>query len=602
MKKVGIIFLVLFFAVPIVIAQESNETNNLDNIEKAYQCLRDQIDDKETSSLSLGEAIFSTLALGKQEKLEDRIEQDKKGECWPKPTCKLKETAQVLLAYDSINKDTDEIESWLISKNDSSTELTWFLQIDIQQHVPATCTLKYKGVDRTINIGEDMKLTGNPGTCFSVTSTGFWLKIQNSCLDETFQISCDQDFITSLLYQKQGSSTIFISPETHSASSSGTTEEEVSAKCFKTGSSCDYEGSLWAAVALEKAGQDASAFAPYLLALAEDNKKLFPATFLFILTDGNDQFSEIVQSQKQEKFWQAPTSKYNKFYDTALALLALQGESSIESDDAKSYLLEIQTPKGCWNNNNIKDTAFLLYAGWPEEITGGVILPGSGPGLESCESAGYSCEARFSCLEAEGTILENYDCPGLKKCCSVTIQELTCAERTGIICASNEECSGTVVSTPSEGSCCLASCQKIREENACVRLGGICASSCNLDNEEVTSDSCTDTSLICCISKTESTTKISSSTWIWIILLSVLIILVVLGIIYRNKLRLFLFKFKGRKRRPPVPGARRPPFPPAYGPPIRRIPQRTSPPVRRPASKTDKELDETLKKLREMSK
>ena len=108
---------------------------------------------------------------------------------------------------------------------------------------------------------------------------------------------------------------------------------------------------------------------------------------------------------------------------------------------------------------------------------------------------------------------------------------------------------------------------------------------------------------LCCIIKSGSS---GGGFWVWAIVLGILIILVVLGIIYRRKLQLMFFKMRsGRGRR--EPGGGRPSMPPMgmrRPMPIRRPPIRgtSRTPTRRTPSKTDKELDETLKKLKEISK
>jgi len=618
MKKIGVVILLIALVVfSFAIAQEDNETTPEDppetsseGIELAYQCLSDIIDNKDQSELSLQEAVFSTLALGSHSKLTARIEdhKDDSEACYgASGVCTLKDTAQVLLAYDRINRNTADIESWLLSKNGSSSDLTWFLEMDISQHIASSCEITYDDSSHTVEINDDMTLSGNPGSCFTIHPIGFfWLRVKESCLEKTFRISCDEDFITTLLYQKTGSPTIFVSPTTHSAVGLGTTEEKINSLCFKTSGSCDYEGSLWSAIALDQTSQSISAFLPYLLALTEDNKKFFSSTFLYIVTGGNDQFSEITQSQKQDQYWEAPASPYKRFYDSALALLALQ--SGTEADNARSYFLEIQTPEGCWNNNNIRDTGFLLYAGWPKTVAGESNVGGGT--IEFCEDAGVGyCGSTFGCLDTGGTIFESYDCPGLEKCCSLPLVAPPCFEQSGELCSANEQCSGTVTQS-FEGSCCLGTCEELPELNGCDLIGGVCSSSCDPDSEEQTFDSCSDSNSVCCVSKTP---KKKSSVWLWVFIFSILIILVILAIIFRHRIQLWWIKFrhkrKGKKGPPSGVVSRRPPYPPPLG--IRRtIPHRRPPPQRAPPkaypprakTKIDHELEETLKKLREMSK
>ena len=216
-----------------------NSNENLQGIDKAYQCLKDEIEKK--SSLSLEEAIFSVLALGSNSKSVSKIEDEKKsGEnCWPKAGCKLVETSQVLLAYDKIGKDTKGIKDWINSKKKTAGDLTWYLEIDIQNHEASSCKVKYDNSERTITVNNDLTLSGSGGSCLSVSSNGYWLKINNDCLEKEFEINCKDDFITSLLYQRGASGTLYVSSETHSAPSLGATKEKVNSYCFNSGGNND---------------------------------------------------------------------------------------------------------------------------------------------------------------------------------------------------------------------------------------------------------------------------------------------------------------------------------------------------------------------------
>lgn len=611
MKKLGVLLLILL--IPLAMAVGGNETK----IEKAYSCLEKQLETK--NSFALEEGVFGLLSLGEKEKLKQSIESQKNTNCWPSPSCKLEDTAKVLLAYLSINEPTDAIESYLILKNASATGLTWFLMIDIEQHVPATCAISYQGSSHTIDINDNMKLSGNPGGCLSIDSSGYWLEVRQDCLDKKFEISCDgtdfSNFITTLFYKKSGSNAIYISPNTHSAPTAGTTEEEISARCFKTASSCDYEGSLWTALALQEAGKDISPYIPYLTALAEDNQKFFPDAFLHILTgrSGTEHYTKIIDSQIQERYWQAPNTANNRFYDTALALLAFQGVSSTEADNARAYLLETQTPDGCWNNNNFRDTAFLLYAGWSTQTTPGAPPPSTG-GSPDCETEGNYCGSFSACTNAGGDLLNDYDCPVIGEyCCSAPLIEQTCTEKGGVICPAGKQCAGAST-TSLEGSCCLDFCEDLTAPpttNECESQGGSCYPSSCTKNEEELSAACTISTDFCCKSKTTTPSEEGSSLWIWITLLIILIILVVLGIVFRKKLQVLKFKFKKRKGGIKTSPAH-PKRPPSFGPPIRPMSQRPrpvgAPPARQPRpqrkrpSKIDKEMEETLRKLREIGK
>ena len=601
------------FIISIIIPLVSADTNQTtDKVSKAYQCLQNSVNNKTSSQLSLQEAAFSILALGNNDKSKQKLDSENNTvnsnqTCFPRSSCTIKDTAQALLAYKELNRNTDKIENYLISKKASATGLHWFLEIDIENHQPASCTIKYPGNDQTISIGEDMKISGSPGSCLSIVQSEYWLEISQSCLDTTFEISCSGDFsgsfITTLLYQQESSETLFISPNTHSAPSSGTTSESIQSKCLKTSAECDYEGTLWAAVALDQAGKDIASFIPYLNAFTLNHESLFPSAFLYKLTSGQDHYTNLVQSQRNSQYWNAPTSPYNKFYDTALAMFSLQGTSALELTNAKTYLLNVQDSTGCWNNNNLRDTAFLLYSGWPDSSSTGGTGTGTGTGgtTELCESASpaYSCESSIlACEDAGGDYLQNYDCLGSLICCSIALQEQTCSSLNGDICTASEDCSGRTISSV-EGSCCVegsCSARSTNTINECEDAGNICQSSCASDQTETT-DLCTDNGDVCCADKTTSSSGIS--TWIWIFL--ILIVLVVLAIVFRRRLQMFMFRRKSNSNSMSSNSSsipiHRPPFPPS-SPMQPRSPQL----LHRQPTQADKEMEETLRKLRDMGK
>ncbi|PIN90764.1 hypothetical protein COU60_00270 [Candidatus Pacearchaeota archaeon CG10_big_fil_rev_8_21_14_0_10_34_76] len=615
MKKSGVLVAITFILFVSSVLAQSNETSG---VEKAYQCLQDRFDDSDESSLALSEGIFGILALGSNSKLLNAITDEEKNNCWPSSGCRLKETAQVVLAYDRINKDTSQIEEYLISKNATATGLNWFLLIDIENHAPASCTITYSGASHTISVEEDMKISGNPGSCLRITPEGYWLSIEDNCIDRNFDVSCDGDFgnfITTLLYKKSGSDVMYVSSTTTSTPAGGEKTEHVNARCFRTGSSCDYEGSLWTALALQKTGHDVSAYTPYLIALSEDNKMFFSDALLYILKKGDEQFASIIQSQKNSQYWQAPNTPYNKFYDTSLGMLALQGSSSLELNNAKDYLLAIQDKNtGCWNNNNLRDTAFILYSGWPKNLgfsgTGNENQTGNGTsgGSQLCEPT-YSCSSYNQCADAGGSIIDRTCSAFSEYCCSVPVGiQATCTEQGGRICTSSQICEGNPTSS-SDGTCCIGQCipaPTTSDDNECEQAGGTCDNSC-LSSEEESSLSCSLSTDLCCVQKDEGSEE--SGSLLWIVILIILIILIALAIIFRRKLQVWWFKFKRRggiKSSPTTP--RRPPFQP---PILRRQVQpqnrpgqpqaRSSTPQNRPVSKLDQEMEETLRKLKEMS-
>lgn len=589
MKKEGAGFLLLALFLFLLIGSAIAEDTDSDKVAKAYSCLESKVKDK-CSSLSVEEQAFTVLSAGKCiSELEDKSD-DKK--CWPDSSCKLKDTSLAVLAFDRAGKSTDDAENWLLEQKKIPADLTWYLEIDANEQT--SCKITYGATEKTIKIGEDKKINTGAGTCLSLARDDYWLKIKDTCYETNFTISCDKDFKTALLYEKKTGATIYVSSKTNSASADGATEERVNAFCFKQGSSCDYEGSLWATLALAKTGHDVSKFLPYLIAMAEDNSKYFPSAFLYSITDYEDYFTGVINEQKND-YWKISGSSYSQFYDTALGLFALYGTNAEQIDTAKSYLLSNQDSEGCWSGN-IRDTGFILYAAWPKAIS----IP-SGGDIDYCEDAEYFCVSPLDCsLEDK---LNSFYCSGGDVCCKKESEEQTCSEKDGITCEENQKCTGLEVPASDTKSCCKGSCiTETDTKTECETEGYSCRASC-LDTEEEKSFDCK-TGKVCC---SESTTK-KSYWWLW--LLIILIILLVIAILLRNQLKIWLFRMKSGFKKGPAPSSSRPSFPPV--PPgmmprprprmMIQQPSRRPGPISRVISKTDKELEETLKKLKEMGK
>lgn len=593
----GLIILLILTTFSVLQAQTASEEQ--EKVDDAYACLIDRVDDR-CASLSTEEKIFTVLSANKC-KAELITDSSNNGECWPDPDCEIKTTAQAVLALDNVGVNTALAEAWLLSQNQTTTELFWYLEIESSE--ATTCTINYAGVSSNINIGEDKKISNNAGSCLVRAQDNYWLRISPTCYDHEFEISCNQKFLTTLLFRKSGSSTIYVSQDSSSASAGGITTEKVESLCFAENNACDYEDNLWASLVLDSLGEDISSYLPYLITLAEDNPRLLPEAFLYFITGDTQYKNSLLSEQKNNQWWM---ESGDKFYDTALALYPFQNENIQEKTDSKEWLLEIQDSSGCWDENNVKNTGFILASLWPRDFGDGNGVNG---GLPDCEDAGFYCTSTGNC---EGDIFAEYECTGLSVCCSIPPIQETCGEQNGQICSSNQRCSGgDTISTadllPGETCCVRGSCIAAPPASDCELNAGTCRTyGCN-DNEEEATYSCGFAGDTCCILKTK---RGGGTFWIWFFL--ILIVLVVIGIIFRDKLRNFLFRIKsGKSRRRPGPGPRpgpRPPPRPIHREPIpeRRILLPAQEPARRPVrrgrSKTEKELDTVLKKLKDLGK
>ena len=610
---------IFFMIVSVLVSAEDRideDSDEDERIDAAYECLQDSVGEDCKDLSQFEELAFSVLALGTSEGCDDKLlDLSKNEECWPKTGCKVKETAIAMLALENAGKNTDEIQAWLQNKTRPASNLEWFLQIESPE--ATTCSISY-GSSYTINIGADKKINTNAGACLSLAQGNYWLKINSDCLNKEYTISCNKEFETTLLYKKPDSSTIYVSQEVNAEVAGGETAEKVKYRCFG-GTTCDYEGSLWAALAIYENEDDIDEYLPYLEAFAEDNEKYFPEAFLYKITASESFFNSLLNDNFKTNFW--TTTVYTKFYNTALALLALQGQDPSQALAAKDYFLsaDVQDKDGCWKNANVRDTAFLLSVAWPESSGGGtgsecsndtdcrateecindVCVTSSN---ENCESKQGFCLSSISQCESIGGVGLTWDCPNLfQTCCSKNLQ--SCAGQEGEICDTGEECPfGSSIESSDSGTCCEEVCviKAEPEETECKIAGYNCKSVC-LDDEEEKPDLDCGGVRVCC---SASTSEPTSYWWVWILL--ILIIILIIAIIFRNKLRLLLFRMKSNFRKGPSPTQTRPSFPPSPGPNIMRsLPIR---PMVRPASRTmprigrDSEFEATLKKLKEMSK
>ena len=542
--------------------------------------------------LSTEEKIFTLLATGncKSELLDD----SDGDECWPDGECSIKTTAQAILALKQTGTNTNDAEDWLLEQVIDYTAIDWFLQVESSN--ATSCTVKYSGNEYSFGLNEDKTLNRNAGSCLTIYSD-YWFRISSSCYDEEFEISCENSFLTSLLYKRTSATTFYVSGQTNSASGSGSTRETVGSSCFEQNGVCNYEGTLWASTVLQYAKHNVTSYLPFLVSMAEENQQSLPESFLYTLTGSYK--NELLLRQQENKWW---TASGDRFYDTAVALLPFQKTELAEKTGAKAWLEEIQGEDGCWQGN-IRNTAFVLYSLW---LTSATIPDGVDVVLEDendCEDLGFYCSSGSVCSSIGGNILSNYTgCFGTNICCDKQEELETCAAQDGELCSSDEKCvdGDTVASSDSNSAkfCCVGgTCEE--EQTECELYDGYCKTSC-ADGEELSSYSC-DTG-VCCI--------VNQSNYLWMILLfSTLILLTGLGIVFRKKLKdLFLqiktkFKFS-KKKTTQSPKLSQTPSSRVYPGAVQRtiIPnQQTHAPVRKP-TRNQSEFDDILKKLKDIGK
>lgn len=603
MRKRVFVFSVLF----IILASSIILAEDRALVDKAYTCLEGKVSGK-CSSLNLEEQSFSLLALAYKSSIQSECKSsilalsDSKG-CWPKAGCKLRDTALATLALNYAGQDTTPSENWLLNQTKTPTDILWFLEVDASD--ATSCTVKYdtsNSTSTTILMSSDKKLSlSGSGACLSLANGGYWLQISPSCLSKTFRISCDKDFSTALVYKKSNSDIWYVSSKTQQAGAGTETSNQAVSQCFAQGGDCNYEGSLWAALALQSK-TSITPFLPYLISSAPDNQQYSPYAFLNRIAATTEFESTLKGVQNPAGFWDIG-SGYGRNYDTALSVLGLaanSGDSEVQA--ARDWLQTVQGSDGCWAST--KDTAFILYSAWRKDAaTGG----GGTVSVDYCTQHNYFCMSSQECGDAGGQLLDNFACEdGVSICCSKDVQKQLCSDKGGITCSSDKTCSGSLVSAQDTDRCCVDGTCTTPVTPGCEINHFTCKSTCS-STEEVKSGTENDcpNNQICCGPVTKST----SYWWIWILV--ILIVLAVVAIIFRNQLRVFFFKFKNKGGKPSPVQQTRPPFPPSSfsrpGPSFPRAmprptPQQAQARPQASRSKTDSELDETLKKLKEMSK
>ncbi|MFH1249257.1 MAG: hypothetical protein V1660_03835 [archaeon] len=640
MRNIKLVFLcvTLFLILNIfasVASAATNETEQKEKVNQAYNWISNSVRDK-FKSLSVEDMTFSLLATAYDDGLATEAREalaskkSSSSECWPDSSCSTKDTALAVFSLSRIGVDTSQSEEWLMMQNGTPLDLVWYMQMDTQES--ANCTLSYDTYSYNVTLNNKKKLNKAIGACLSLSYGNYWLKVSSACYGKEFGVSCDKDYVTSLFYQKPGSTTVYISSDTKRESAGNEVKLKISSVCLKRDGNCDYESTAWAALALLK-NHDISVFLPYLVGYSDNNAKLLPNAFLFALTGQEDYANALLASQKKAGYWQAESTAYNKYYDTALAMLALQDYSSDKKETTKAWLLSEQVKNGenigSWQGSK-KDTAFILFSTWPKEAS---YLPDREELI--CEDYGYYCEKSYNC-DFENRI-DGYTCGSLDVCCNQKYQEevRSCNEMGGFICdyALNQICEGDTKSSL-DGTCCMGYCKPQEQISSCEENDRVCRSSC-IEGETESSYDCANGD-ICCESSGAGT-PLKKSKWGLIIFLLILILIVagVAAFLFRDKIK---DKFKKKPRffpsGGPPSGLSSRPMPPRFMPssqPIRGMgpvgpirpnspfmpPQQQFPQARIPPAsnsmppqnklfslkktKTDKELEDTLQKLKNIS-
>lgn len=585
MKKVGVVLILAFllFTSLVLAEDETTEFEKIDSyeekIEKAFTCLEDKVGPNCEDADTVQELALTILAGPENvynkcvRELKEKESKDHFGS--------IRDTALAILALKHAGQSITNYVEWILNQGEYSNELTWYIQQD--SSTETECTLKYDNYKIDFSTTENKKIIGenNFGSCLDLTSSKYWLKVEPHCYEEEFLISCEDEYIISLLYQNENTlNTFFVSEETITAPPTIEREFTINSKCFREGNgNCEFEDNLWAIYALRVAGKDIEEYLPYLLSSAISNEEYLSLSIIYLINPNyGDPDKELISLQKSGNFWEAEKTRYNRYYDTALALLSLSSTST-QFENAKEWLLNSQDKEGCWGES-IQNTAIILWA--LEQREGQAIYEDT-----YCKDQGYFCILNELCSKENE--LNEYHCPGTSYvCCEEEVQE-SCEDLNGKVCEYGTVCSGREVETTDTDNCCTSNCIKeAEEEYDCEEEGYYCKSFC-LESQEETDDYTCQSNKVCCMPKT---IEQKDPWWLWALAIGIIVLMILIIFIYREKLKVALFKIKtklnngkGKSGSNIGPSSGQPPFPPFPGapsspqkPPYNNFPQRGLPP------------------------
>lgn len=643
MKKL-VIGVVVFLSVMLfaVLASAAIEGEN-EKVNQAYLCLENKVNESSCNLLTLEQKLFSFLAIGKclNETLNDA---SANLTCWPSSGCQIKPTAQAVFSLTGVSGvNLDNAIAWLKSKNATATDLVWLLEVETSE--AANCTLTVDSVNTDIKIAKNKVVTSPTSACFSAWGGGaagygnnYWVKVNTNCYNKEISIKCDQNALTTLLYKKDESfsTPIYVSNDPQTCEAGQTCKETITSYCFSTTGNCDnaYEPSLWAALALDVNSEDVSPYLPYLITMADDpdNEKYLPYAFLYIITDSIEYSNKLLDLQTSEgTFGEVFNGKY---YGTALGMLPYTSDENEAKTLAKTWLLMNQDNAGnnvgCWNSGSIRDTAFILFSLWGsfefhgtedecetdadcpdgEVCVDGVCVLNTDECAddtecsygESCidgicvettsddcgDNDGY-CIFQSACDEALGSKID-FHCDVPNVCCNKPALIKMCSELGGTVCNTGQTCIGTEMPQAAESGCCAGTCKDPEDTTAydCKSNGGRCSitGECNEGESASSTYKCKPSVDQCCMPTGDGGGEEKSYWWIWVLV--ILIVIVTVAIIFRDKLKEMWLKGKVKKGGPGP--AARPGLPPRPMPPSR------------PAGPPRGEVNDVLKKLKEMGK
>jgi len=473
-----------------------NETKQIDS---AYKWLEDSTKNKWQAITNIFEHETALLALSYDSNLKNQGLNSLKQKgfpsnnpyCWGEIAvtsagqCKVKETATASFIYNQFGLNNDKINEWLLNQSLLFENIYWYLQLDIDRGLNASCNASYisggSAVTQTITLNANKTVNVGGGACLN-SYQNYWISIEKNCYSSDFKIACEINDTTkayrvNFLYKEsENDQRWFVADKSYSVESGQSVDVSIAdvSKCLGVGT-CDYESNAIAAYVLKQQNnEEYKNLLPYLKIMAETNKNVSYA-WLYLITQDSSYAQKILSVKNLQGYWLM--SSFGQSYDTAVNGYSLikNANSEYNSSQTKNYLLNVQKQQGYWQCAEqgcrlLRDTAMLLYVFWPKvaEISlGGEIA------ANACEETGGVCESECVAGSIENPLLSGA-CGTGAKCCLAT-SSLSCYDAliNGKICTGEERCIGQTIQT-AEGDCCYNGTCQSATQTCADQSGYIC--------------------------------------------------------------------------------------------------------------------------------
>jgi hypothetical protein len=389
--------------------------------------------------------------------------------CWPKTSCRTKETAFVALAYKSMGVATDDIATWMGDAQSAAMQSgNWWLEVATTD--TGSCTVKYtknsQEVSKTIKV-DNGRFTDCGNTTFLNINTCIEANFVKNFPSIKLYVDCGtlSNALISLIYNSANSYYILTDSQNKVA------EIDLENGCFGLGykdPACNYDSTLYSNWALNVMESHSSS--KVYLRDNYDKTNTIHNALLFITLNDNKYLEELKSRQRSDGSWDGDV------YRTAMALLALKGQADYSSQftNGVNWLKTKQRTDGSFGD--VTTTAMVLYAAFTE---GGIEFPSCTNSKKDIGERGVDCGGTCEqyddcCINNEkDTGEDGIDCGGV---CSKECEEIVCNKDDVCDTDAGEDCHNC----PEDCKACEDTCSNGVQDNdeEGVDCGGSCAKKC----------------------------------------------------------------------------------------------------------------------------